>query len=93
MPGPYTILPLERADIPTVIAIGAAAFEGDAHTRMKMNEKGTTDLAGELEQASSLEAAHGKPGVHMFKAVDGDGRMVGFSNWREWNFAADPSVS
>lgn len=89
----YTVLPLERADIPALIAIGAAAFVDDRHTRMKMHEKGTTDLAAELEPRESVEAAWGRPGVHMFKAVDGEGRMVGYSSWREWNFGKDVAVS
>lgn len=86
----YTVVPIECGDLPSLLDIWAAAFEDDAHTRMKMTEKGETNVRSQLEPLQSLEASFGRPGVHMFKVVD-EGRMVGFSNWREWNFDIDVS--
>lgn len=87
----FRILPLEKSGIPTLSAIAQAAFETDAHTRMKMFEKGVTDLGSELEPTESLERQLTSPSAKMLKAVDETGKMVGFSNWRMWNFDKDLS--
>lgn len=87
-PRTYNIQPLEKADIPTLMAISEAAFTNDAHTRMKMYEKGTTDPRSELEPLDSIERQFDNPNMKMLKAVDGD-KMVGFSNWQMWNFDKD----
>ena len=89
---PYTIQPLEKTDIPTLMSIGQLAFTNDTHTRMKMHEKGVDDLASELEPLDSLEYQWSHPTVKMMKAVDEDGKMVGFSSWRMWNFDVDLPV-
>ncbi|WOO78345.1 uncharacterized protein LOC62_02G001891 [Vanrija pseudolonga] len=81
-PAGYTIEKLTRADLPRLSEIGQAAFEHDTHTRMKMHEKGVTDLGSELEPVEYLEHLLSDPAVQMIKIVDSSGKMVGYSNWR-----------
>lgn len=87
----YRILPLEKDDVRSLASISQAAFAADAHTRMKMSEKGVTDLGSELEPAESILRQLDSPQMKMVKAVDSEGKMVGFSNWRMWNFDKDPA--
>lgn len=56
-----------------------------------MYEKGVEDLGSELEPLESIERQLQHPSMKMLKAVDEQGNMVGFSNWRMWNFDKDLS--
>jgi hypothetical protein len=88
----WRIVPTERADVPALVALGHLAFEHDRHTRMKMHEKGTEDLATELGGPEGFYQYLEHPRVRMVKAVDETGRIVGFTNWGLWNFAGDRTV-
>jgi hypothetical protein len=87
----WRIEPLERDDIPTIIRIGRAAFAQDRHTLMKMHEKGTNDPNTEMPEESAYEYFE-NPRVKMLKAVDVDGKIVGFTSWGMWNFNGDRTV-
>ncbi|KAH6904403.1 hypothetical protein BKA70DRAFT_1432156 [Coprinopsis sp. MPI-PUGE-AT-0042] len=88
----YKIQPLIRDEISTLMSIAQLSVGNDTHTRMKMFEKGVTDLGSELEPLNSIEYQFDHPSVKMMKAVNKEGKMVGYSNWRMWNFEKDLSL-
>lgn len=88
---PLKIQLVEQNDIPTLIQISHSAFEHDRHTRMKMHEKGTDDINSEMP-SNMMDGYFDNPRVRMIKAVDEDGRIIGYTNWAEWNFDGTKSV-
>jgi hypothetical protein len=89
-----TILQADVADVPRLSVIAQAAFETDTHTRMKMLERGTTDMASELQDFAAYFAPGAAEKNTIIKAVDAaTGKIVGFAGFNRWNYdGAHPAV-
>jgi hypothetical protein len=89
-----TILQADVADVPRLSAIAQAAFETDTHTRMKMLERDTTDMASELQDFAAYFAPGAAEKSIIIKAVDtATGEMVGFAGFSRWNYdGSHPAV-
>jgi hypothetical protein len=89
-----TILQADVADVPRLSAIAQSAFETDTHTRMKMLERNTTDMASELQDFAAYFAPGATEKNTIVKAVDdATGEIVGFAGFSRWNYdGAHPAV-
>jgi hypothetical protein len=87
----WRVVPIERADLPTLLQIWHDSFADDRHTLMKLHEDGNTDF-GEEMPGELLDDWFEDPDIRMMKAVRADGGIGGFTNWGTWNFDGAQTV-
>jgi hypothetical protein len=91
----FKLVPAEPADAQTLHEISSAAFETDAHTLMKVHEKGADGVGGELPPTDQIKAwIERTEKCTVFKAVDDtSGEVIGWAGWGMWNYdGSHPAV-
>jgi hypothetical protein len=92
----FTLVPAVPADAQALHDLQAAAFASDAHTLMKVHEKGAgASVSGELAPVDEIRSWIARPEkCVVLKAVDDDsGEILGWAGWGLWHYdGSHPAV-
>jgi hypothetical protein len=90
----FSIVTAEPTDAPRMHAIACAAFASDAHTLMKVHEKGTAGVESELQPVEEIASYTTRPAkCTALKAVTPAGEILGWVCWGLWHYdGSHPAV-